>query len=87
MCIRDRLEDGNAPAVFVVRAGKAARATLKLGYDDGPWVEAVSYTHLDVYKRQALARAVLGQRIAQIGFRPVSYTHLDVYKRQKRGKM
>jgi len=36
------LEDGNAPAVFVVHAGKAARATLKLGYDDGPWVEVRS---------------------------------------------
>ena len=36
------LEDGNAPAVFVVRGGKAARATLKLGYDDGPWVEVRS---------------------------------------------
>lgn len=33
------LEDGGDPAVFVVRNGKAARATLKLGYDDGPWVE------------------------------------------------
>ena len=29
---------------------------------------AVSYTHLDVYKRQVLV--------------PVYYTHLDVYKRQ-----
>jgi membrane fusion protein (multidrug efflux system) len=28
--------------VFVVRGGKAARATLKLGYDDGPWVEVRS---------------------------------------------
>ena len=47
----------------------------------GKLVEAVSYTHLDVYKRQA------------VGIRPVwlplwcslssvSYTHLDVYKRQ-----
>ena len=40
----------------------------------------VSYTHLDVYKRQTeywlLSYAAL-ERIL-----PVSYTHLDVYKRQ-----
>lgn len=36
------LEDGNEPAVFVIRGGKAARAALKLGYDDGPWVEVRS---------------------------------------------
>ena len=33
------LEDGSEPAVFVVRGGKAARATLKLGYSEGEWVE------------------------------------------------
>lgn len=33
------LEDGNAPAVFTVKAAKAARAALKLGYVDGEWVE------------------------------------------------
>lgn len=33
------LEDGNAPAVFTVKASKAARAALKLGYVDGEWVE------------------------------------------------
>lgn len=36
------LDDGTDPAVFVVRAGKAARVALKLGYDDGPWVEVRS---------------------------------------------
>lgn len=36
------LEDGGDPAVFVIRGGKAARAALKLGYDDGPWVEVRS---------------------------------------------
>ena len=59
--------------------------------------EAVSYTPLDVYKRQVLARA---WQAAEAGHelpwpaalfhragrsvlpRPVSYTHLDVYKRQ-----
>ncbi len=53
----------------------------------------VSYTHLDVYKRQALhlALGLFGEAV-QVGGelsdlavdrrRPVSYTHLDVYKRQ-----
>ena len=55
---------------------------------------AVSYTHLDVYKRQAYGpcrtTAKTGwHRAAQKtpeekngGATPVSYTHLDVYKRQ-----
>ncbi|TLX22322.1 efflux RND transporter periplasmic adaptor subunit [Thermomonas fusca] len=33
------LEDGGAPAVFTVKAGKAVRSELKLGYVDGEWVE------------------------------------------------
>ena len=33
------LEDGGEPAVYVVRAGKAQRTALKLGYDDAGWVE------------------------------------------------
>lgn len=33
------LEDGASPAVFTVKAGKAVRAELKLGYVDGEWVE------------------------------------------------
>ena len=41
-------------------------------------IEAVSYTHLDVYKRQDL------QSVETLKKDPkaVSYTHLDVYKRQ-----
>ena len=52
----------------------------------------VSYTHLDVYKRQDQARhaaAVVGGDDLLIELlqqthtaAPVSYTHLDVYKRQ-----
>ena len=38
---------------------------------------AVSYTHLDVYKRQALYGLKESPRAWS-----VSYTHLDVYKRQ-----
>ena len=46
----------------------------------------VSYTHLDVYKRQVLEPtlnelALLGG-IVVLRTIPVSYTHLDVYKRQ-----
>jgi membrane fusion protein (multidrug efflux system) len=36
------LEDEDKPAVFVVRAGKAARATLALGYIEGGWAEVRS---------------------------------------------
>ena len=48
--------------------------------------EAVSYTHLDVYKRQ-LAGALIGlscqgNSTAELNGVSVSYTHLDVYKRQ-----
>ena len=59
---------------------------------------AVSYTHLDVYKRQVTAcdndyvssgiRLQLADSFLEIGYYDfisrisVSYTHLDVYKRQ-----
>ena len=54
---------------------------------------AVSYTHLDVYKRQLLIHiqqaldgvngdAVQTGDVDILGLGPVSYTHLDVYKRQ-----
>lgn len=36
------LEDEAKPAVFVVRAGKAVRATLALGYVEGEWAEVRS---------------------------------------------
>ena len=54
----------------------------------------VSYTHLDVYKRQTMIRARqialnlnLNMKIGDVeyqgdGNKSVSYTHLDVYKRQ-----
>ena len=56
-------------------------------------IAPVSYTHLDVYKRQAMqTRAVIkaalnvsaetGHVITPHIMIPVSYTHLDVYKRQ-----
>ena len=46
----------------------------------------VSYTHLDVYKRQVVngqkAWNTLGQHADWIFCLVVSYTHLDVYKGQ-----
>ena len=54
----------------------------------------VSYTHLDVYKRQCLIHSYAdrftpatltiwrGGKTRDIAVTPVSYTHLDVYKRQ-----
>ena len=58
---------------------------------------SVSYTHLDVYKRQGIGsaqgadKAIEAVKLAVAsplletkinGATPVSYTHLDVYKRQ-----
>ena len=48
----------------------------------------VSYTHLDVYKRQDTYRVLTAVDSALMvidvakGVEAVSYTHLDVYKRQ-----
>jgi membrane fusion protein (multidrug efflux system) len=36
------LDDEDDPAVFVARAGKAARVPVKLGYMDGEWAEVLS---------------------------------------------
>ena len=43
-------------------------------------VIAVSYTHLDVYKRQIWYCIIFSGTVLCFG--AVSYTHLDVYKRQ-----
>ena len=47
---------------------------------------AVSYTHLDVYKRQNRlfpeTESTIAQNRLNIDHSSVSYTHLDVYKRQ-----
>ena len=53
-------------------------------------VDAVSYTHLDVYKRQGGSNTIteVCDELGSAGashvdtFKAVSYTHLDVYKRQ-----
>ena len=46
--------------------------------------EAVSYTHLDVYKRQIYTgESLKNVNFEQVrGLSAVSYTHLDVYKRK-----
>ena len=44
--------------------------------------KSVSYTHLDVYKRQGLGDYKLHSNEYKYLSAPVSYTHLDVYKRQ-----
>ena len=49
-------------------------------------IQPVSYTHLDVYKRQRhnqATRDILRQSKNRTIRTPVSYTHLDVYKRQE----
>ena len=57
----------------------------------GSWAQlcspmSVSYTHLDVYKRQvSLSWAMVSFKAVSCSLVPakaVSYTHLDVYKRQ-----
>ena len=55
-------------------------------------MRAVSYTHLDVYKRQSLdsvnSRRAKSPTSGRATSSPtaVSYTHLDVYKRQEYNK-
>ena len=48
--------------------------------------EPVSYTHLDVYKRQVSPLRKASDALlldnSHLSISPVSYTHLDVYKRQ-----
>ena len=70
--------------------------TFQITFDTESLVVAVSYTHLDVYKRQQHhsgdAGSVLESASGDLGgvdnteldhiAVPVSYTHLDVYKRQ-----
>ena len=58
------------------------------------YMQAVSYTHLDVYKRQAYTMRVIAGSARRLNLKTiegldtrhttdtVSYTHLDVYKRQ-----
>ena len=67
MCIRDRLESENitvregAQHYWSLPLGGGRAAALvntmdKYGINENPKLYPVSYTHLDVYKRQALKR-------------------------------
>ena len=80
---RQDMSRSEALLACAVRAGfdgtalldAAEGASVKLRYEETP----VSYTHLDVYKRQEPgADGAPSLRCS----RAVSYTHLDVYKRQ-----
>ena len=103
MCIRDRLNATGDSVVesYVAIAKQEAQAAAKASGGGmaaiREAVETVSYTHLDVYKRQVSARMPEGMRPIreELGIHapmvcysgglvlgPVSYTHLDVYKRQ-----
>ena len=58
------------------------------------WMVSVSYTHLDVYKRQGMLKELYARGVDECILitdrkfagadtcATVSYTHLDVYKRQ-----
>ena len=63
---------------------KVEDAAVKVDQASEDLTDAVSYTHLDVYKRQGESDAnTLGKELVVISdVIPVSYTHLDVYKRQ-----
>ena len=94
MCIRDRRYAGSDDEEQLLAAEQAERHARVEHEPQLHHMGAVSYTHLDVYKRQ-LQLCRLGHdgsqlfRRGHVGlgfpldlFAPVSYTHLDVYKRQ-----
>ena len=89
MCIRDRYHSTAELAIVqmqdILELGNEAR----MNYPSTVGHNSVSYTHLDVYKRQLQSvRArwlpnTVCQTISALSAMPVSYTHLDVYKRQR----
>ena len=96
MCIRDRykfIKSGASSASEIVASMiehgnieiklTKSEATLMLA---GIMLDTVSYTHLDVYKRQDERTAQLAVDLLDVHhYSAVSYTHLDVYKRQLPG--
>ena len=74
-----------------IRTGTVFRVLLHLAVllpSVNDHCSTVSYTHLDVYKRQTIYGMTIKQmqvtlRVNQAKRMPVSYTHLDVYKRQE----
>ena len=84
--------------LIAIYDGNADIARAPLLADDKQTPLPVSYTHLDVYKRQGVALVMENQQLKGIitdgdvrraltanGADTVSYTHLDVYKRQHCG--
>ena len=108
MCIRDRyavVAPSIASQFVYAKLGQVVTAIKKLGFYSvveaalgADIVASVSYTHLDVYKRQLqqlmdenpakteeyldLFVDIQMSIFAKTCPMPVSYTHLDVYKRQ-----
>ena len=91
MCIRDSYKGIYETGIEAAGVCRCRQKADRMGGVDG--TGAVSYTHLDVYKRQErekeslteIAQAHEFEIISLGGGRPhmaVSYTHLDVYKRQ-----
>ena len=89
MCIRDRVETLHGQVIRISPSSPHRINPMDIN------LNSVSYTHLDVYKRQTLACCCLGMwepaspfspvvspTPCLTGMCPVSYTHLDVYKRQ-----
>jgi len=76
------LDDESDPAVFVARAGKAARVPVKLGYMDGEWAEVLSglkpgeqvVTAGKVALREGSAVQVLGAQPAKVATKAVPKT-------------
>ena len=75
--------------ILVVEDDAEIREGVAIYLKNQGYTVPVSYTHLDVYKRQGHSRGPAPARPLQGGSRdtlrwgtPVSYTHLDVYKRQ-----
>ena len=85
MCIRDR---ALADEPRLLGLGEVMDFPAVIAGEDSIW--PVSYTHLDVYKRQGARHELVHETNKEEVFRDiaqwldtVSYTHLDVYKRQE----
>ena len=82
MCIRDR----NEFADWIDQLGFPGRyffvSGIPVAFIRFQSFYPVSYTHLDVYKRQVHDDDQVHEPLRQRHIGAVSYTHLDVYKRQ-----
>ena len=70
MCIRDSRRRGGRPGLCDAGLGSGHRSGGVAGFVRRAVAEPVSYTHLDVYKRQGYRRVIPpGPAVAVIGFR------------------